>query len=712
MITTVLHAQTVPGLIDYQGRLTDDLGNVVNGTVSIDFAIYDVASGGTPIWTETQSPVQVSNGLFHVLLGSDIPINVSLFDGTYRWLGIDVDGDGEMEPRTRIASVAFAQQSEEAEHADYAGVASAAYHADYADVAGSAPADWDWLTSGDDIYRETGNVGIGTSIPDVTLDVDGSIRASEEITASGENAKITVNSQGTANPTFRFRFSGVTNWAMFPSSGGTLYFSNSTGSYPLSLTQEGGLTHTFTGTSNGLHASGSTPNALYYIANDYAGEGWGLSAGMNNSSASETSYGLYGFNQGHGVGVYGKNFYSNNYGHLGSDLYGVYGQHHTTNFGFVGSNNYGVYGEHNEGNYGFLGGEHHGVYAYLDNSIPGDYAIKGMGTGSFSQDGTSYEYGHTIGGVLGVSWYGNTYTFGVSGYSHLYNSRSGGLIGSEYNASVWGSLGYRDSGGTLYGGYFTSYTTGSGLREPGDEAETGIGLGAWGDLLGADIHGHVYGTYTEGEHYGLFSHGAIVRDDLDVHLQKTESEETAVLFTNVSTDVSVYTSGTARLVDGRSRVSFPDDFRRVVSTEIPVVVTVTPMGESNGVYLTDVDASGFSVTENARGSSNTEFSFIAVGRRAGFEQPQLPAEIVAGDYVEKLERGLHNDADTTTDGEGLYYENGRLTVGIHPSTLPDTRGRMEEPEDVERPTPEPVPVAAQAGTGRAPQKGADHEIQR
>jgi hypothetical protein len=57
-------------------------------------------------------------------------------------------------------------------------------------------------------------------------------------------------------------------------------------------------------------------------------------------------------------------------------------------------------------------------------------------------------------------------------------------------------------------------------------------------------------------------------------------------------------------------------------------------------------------------------------------------EVVSSDYVDKLSRGLHNDADTETDGEGLYYENGQLYVGLHPSVLPDPNRPREEFEDI------------------------------
>jgi hypothetical protein len=55
-------------LISYQGRLTDDGGNPVAGTLAMIFTIYDGA--GVSRWTESQPAVEVVNGLFSVVLGS------------------------------------------------------------------------------------------------------------------------------------------------------------------------------------------------------------------------------------------------------------------------------------------------------------------------------------------------------------------------------------------------------------------------------------------------------------------------------------------------------------------------------------------------------------------------------------------------------------------------------------------------------------------
>ncbi len=103
----ILHADT-PQLINFQGKAYDSSGNPLNGTFSIQFTIYDAAEEGTVEWTETQPSVQVSDGIFHVLLGSVNPIADSVFSDTARYLGIKIGSDPEMTPLTQIATVPYA----------------------------------------------------------------------------------------------------------------------------------------------------------------------------------------------------------------------------------------------------------------------------------------------------------------------------------------------------------------------------------------------------------------------------------------------------------------------------------------------------------------------------------------------------------------------------------------------------------------------------
>ncbi len=94
-----------PRTLSYQGVLTNAAAVPVNAGQTIVFSLYDVPSGGTALWTETQS-VTVANGLFAVTLGGITPITLQ-FDVTY-YLGVKVGTDAEMLPRQALASSAYA----------------------------------------------------------------------------------------------------------------------------------------------------------------------------------------------------------------------------------------------------------------------------------------------------------------------------------------------------------------------------------------------------------------------------------------------------------------------------------------------------------------------------------------------------------------------------------------------------------------------------
>ncbi len=315
------------------------------------------------------------------------------------------------------------------------------------------------------------------------------------------------------------------------------------------------------------------------------------------------------------------------------------------------------------------------------------------GTSGDTNGGSAYSSYSSDNGVKGYTLWGNNYSFGVGGFNYNDYTRCGGTIGANSSATYWGSLGYKNSSSSSYGGYFTSYTTGSGLlrlSEGGEggmdgDAHSSIGIGAWGDLFGSEIHGAVYGEYVEGGRYAHYAHGDRYTDGNDIHLIDNGSEERTVAHTVVSEQAKIYADGTARLSSGRASVLFSEDFRNVIDTESPVTVTITPIGECNGIHLVSRNANGFTVAENGGGSRDIEFTWIAIGRRAD-EISRLPAEVISRDYNDKIARGLHNDNNISSDGEGLYFQNGELIVGKHSSMLPDPqvealkRNFSEKPE--------------------------------
>jgi hypothetical protein len=97
----------VPAQLTHEGRLLDAGGQPVSASQVIIYKIYDAATGGTVLWTETLT-VPFDNGYFSVQLGNTTPIPVSLLAGGTRYLGVQVGADDEMTPREQLGSVPYA----------------------------------------------------------------------------------------------------------------------------------------------------------------------------------------------------------------------------------------------------------------------------------------------------------------------------------------------------------------------------------------------------------------------------------------------------------------------------------------------------------------------------------------------------------------------------------------------------------------------------
>ncbi len=136
----------VPAAINYQGRLTDTLGNPVSsGYYEIEFRIWDDASqngAGNLVWGRSFALHVVTNGLFNILLNDDGGLITSpttatntlltAFGGEDRYLGLTITQSNgvtvtefEIRPRQRLVSAPYAIQSQTANLVAAAGVSTA-----------------------------------------------------------------------------------------------------------------------------------------------------------------------------------------------------------------------------------------------------------------------------------------------------------------------------------------------------------------------------------------------------------------------------------------------------------------------------------------------------------------------------------------------------------------------------------------------------------
>jgi len=139
VISCCLLAQEIPLKISYQGKLYEN-GSPVNGTKSIKFTIG--------MWEETHPSVIVTDGLYSVTLGEYDSIPISTFDNSATAiLQITVDGN-LLSPQTDILSVPYAYKAEKAVYAEKP-----------------------WIQNGNNIYYNSGNVGIGSINPRAMLEI-------------------------------------------------------------------------------------------------------------------------------------------------------------------------------------------------------------------------------------------------------------------------------------------------------------------------------------------------------------------------------------------------------------------------------------------------------------------------------------------------------------------------------------------------------------
>ena len=101
----------MPGKMNYQGKLTDNQGDLINGTRDIDFALYTDAASSFAVWTESHASVKVTNGLFNVVLGETNNLS-STFD-SYDSLYLEIEVGGEtLSPRQEMASAGYALKAQ------------------------------------------------------------------------------------------------------------------------------------------------------------------------------------------------------------------------------------------------------------------------------------------------------------------------------------------------------------------------------------------------------------------------------------------------------------------------------------------------------------------------------------------------------------------------------------------------------------------------
>lgn len=135
LIALVSYGQSAQ--LSIQGVLRNSNGTAVeNGQYELTFRLYSESSPPALIWEETMSNIDVEGGIYSVVLGSgSTPLDAE-FDQPYT-LGVSVEGGTELIPRAKLTSSPYALS----------------------------------LIGNDNIFPNTGNVGVGDANPQTKLAV-------------------------------------------------------------------------------------------------------------------------------------------------------------------------------------------------------------------------------------------------------------------------------------------------------------------------------------------------------------------------------------------------------------------------------------------------------------------------------------------------------------------------------------------------------------
>lgn len=209
-------AQSIPQTITFQGKLLEN-GNAVTGSREFTFSFLGTA------WTETHPAVQVTDGLYSVILGSVTPIPFTVFSNNATATLHIVVGTDALSPDITISSSPYAFKAEKADAAATAASATTALSADNASAISGigvsadyplgnqylrfngsewAPANGDWQLNAPNhlLNLNEGNVYIGNLIGNGKLSVYATDQIAVDARTTGNtgiNAQMVSATEGT-----------------------------------------------------------------------------------------------------------------------------------------------------------------------------------------------------------------------------------------------------------------------------------------------------------------------------------------------------------------------------------------------------------------------------------------------------------------------------------------------------------------------------------
>jgi trimeric autotransporter adhesin len=573
----------VPPFVRFSGVLTDLKGNPLTGVVGVTFSLYTDSQGSVPVWTEVQNVHPDNTGHYSVMLGSEkssgLPTDIFV-SGQGHWLGVQPEGQAE-QTRVLLLSVPYALKAADAETLGgkpasayllnpqpTAGVPVSAQSNSTAAVkssntsnsaitpsfSGSGTTNFipRWTSStnlgNSVIFQSTaGNLGIGTTTPAATLDIQKSTGV--RVTASGNGVAVFGNAT-VASGTGK----GVAGYTS--STGGTGVAGAATAT---TGNTQGVLGWSYSTSGTGVQGQAKAPS--------------GNTLGVEGTIFSSTGVGVQG--DGNGIGVQGLTSNSsgiagvfNNTGGgkvlsgqvNGNELFSVNGSG-VTQVGLQSTTPTGIL------NAVAPGPGHAGLVAvgYPPLDVTGPY-LPSDGIDATGGSATDNAIGGVAAtGVVGTGGFGDVLGFG-GGTGVIGNGGSGsggggtGVAGNGANSSA-GGVGVIGTGGDGFFAGAVGVIAMGGEAQPGAPTHDGDGIVATTPNGGTIATAKAYAGDFEGD---IRVTGAVFAGTKDFEIDHPlDPANKYLLHASVESSemMNIYSGNATLNGDGQATVVLPDWFR-------------------------------------------------------------------------------------------------------------------------------------------------------
>ncbi len=346
--------------------------------------------------------------------------------------------------------------------------------------------------------------------------------------------------------------------------------------------------------------------------------------------------------------------------------------------GYTDQDGGGVYGQIQSGSTLFAGVQ--GEYEGTNSQGPG---VRGLTNTSTAGSDFTNDIGS---GVVGSMLNDVAYAFGVKGDTgDNSQQRTGGVIGTNSFAS--GALGYFASNGNDYSVYAFGGArfngNAGGKTTSSNFIDTSIGLGVRGGVVGAWVKGHEYGTVFTGERFANYNQGKTITNESFIVLDEKQDGSRAVSYANTSMSQDIQDKGVGKLVNGTSYIAFNKEYSQIIDDSKPIIVTATPNGENNGVYIVSIDKYGFSIKENREGSSNVSFNWIAVAEKR--TKSTVSSELLSKDFDRNLDGLMSDETRDDNNKKAIWSDNGTVRFGDNAPENPTKVKNVSEQKNAWRP---------------------------